>query len=553
MKNLVIKAAFLAAAASAQLAAAQTRADGLTAMQLKDWEKAVRVYTELSKADPADLDAMLALSNAYLAKGDRGKALEVAQSASSVKSEDALALVAKAKALQLEGKAPEADRQFDRAAQKTKKNVVALRQIGECFMYYTPPGGKRPDLDRAVKLLQAAVEYNSDDLPSLMALGYAYKEQGNGGLAASLYEQAENLEPKNPLPKLMLARIYHAGNRFDKFLLYANKAIEAAPKFSPALRTKAEKLFLAHRWEEAMKAYEDLVNNGDEVTTEDEMQLANCYYINHRCQECSELVDKILKKDPSRNYLRRLKAYCDYDNGDYENGYAILQELFKNTPPEKLLASDYKYLGNLQIKTRRDTLEGIRNLKKSIAMDSSAWDTRLDIAKILYARRMNCEAVAEYAMYFDSAGTTGPKVAQDLYLMGLAQYFCTADSQNYEKAEKIFAKVAELVPSAGIGWFWAARSANKKDPTPEQIAADPELAKQYGKARAYYEQYVKVAGGDIAKNQKDLATAYQYLAYCYFVNNEADKFFPAVEKWLEVEPDPEARKSIMEMKDAFGK
>ncbi len=77
-----------------------------------------------------------------------------------------------------------------------------------------------------------------------------------------------------------------------------NKAIEVLPKFSPALRTKAEKLFLAHRWAEAMKAYEDLVNNGDEVTIEDEMQLANSYYINHKCQECSELVDKILKKDP---------------------------------------------------------------------------------------------------------------------------------------------------------------------------------------------------------------------------------------------------------------
>ncbi len=218
-----------------------------------------------------------------------------------------------------------------------------------------------------------------------------------------------------------------------------------------------------------------------------------------------------------------------------------------------MLGSDYKYLGNLQIKTRRDTLEGIRNLKKSIAMDSSTWDTHLDIAKIFYARRMNCEAVAEYAMYFDSAGMTEPKVAQDLYPMGLAQYFCTADSQNYEKAEKIFAKVAELVPSAGIGWLWAAKSANKKDPTPDQIAADPELTKQYGKARAYYEQYVKVAGGEQAKNQKDLAAAYQYLAYCYFINNEADKFFPVIEKWLLVEPNPEAQKLIVEMKDSFGK
>ena len=67
------------------------------------------------------------------------------------------------------------------------------------------------------------------------------------------------------------------------------------------------------------------------------------------------------------------------------------------------------------------------------------------------------------------------------------------------------------------------------------------------------EKYAEIAGVDPAKNKKELLPAYQYLAYCYFVKNEADKFFPTIDKWLALETDETARQSIMEMKDAFGK
>ena len=552
MTNLVRKAFLLIAFAYAQIAAAQTRADGLAAMQLEDWDRAISVYTALIKADPTDQDAFLSLSNVYLAKGDKAKALETAQAAFTAKPDDPMAFVVNAKVEQLKDKPSEASAQFERAAKKAKKNINALRQIGESYTFYIPPGSKKPDLTRATELLLAAVDANSKDLASLMALGYAYKEQGNGGLAATYYEQAESLDPKNPLPKLMLAKVYKAAKIPEKFEIYVNKAISVAPSYTPALRAKAEYFFFGRKWEEATTAYDDLVKNGAEVKIEDEMQLANCLFITHKCPACSELVEKILKKDPSKNYLRRLKAYCDYENGEYMRGLQILNDYFKTAPADKIIPRDYEYLGRFQIKTKGDTIAALGNLKKSIDMDSSTWPLHLEIAKTYYSRRMNCEATAEYQLYFDSAGMKDPKLAQDLYFMGLSQYFCTADSLNYIKAEKIFAQVAVLVPSAGIGWLWAAKSANKQDPTPEQITADPEMAKQYGKARAYYEEYVKVIT-DKVKNQKDLIAAYQYLAYCYFVSNQADKFFPAIEKWLEVEPNPDAQKSIMEMKDAFGK
>lgn len=165
MTTLVKKAFFLLAIIYAQVAAAQTRADGLAAMQLEEWDKAITIYTALTKADPADQDAFLTLSNAYLAKGDKAKALEIAQAAFTAKPEDPMSFVANAKVLQLKDKPSEASEQFDRAAKKAKKNINALRQIGECFTYYTPPGSKRPDLTRATELLKIAVDYNSKDIP----------------------------------------------------------------------------------------------------------------------------------------------------------------------------------------------------------------------------------------------------------------------------------------------------------------------------------------------------------------------------------------------------
>ena len=144
MTNLLRKALLLAAFVYAQTAGAQSRADGLAAMQLEDWDKAISIYTALTKADPTDQDAFLYLSNAYLARSekvkalaekdktqadkdraqaDKAKALEVAQTAFAAKPEAPLAFVANARVLLLGGKSAEASEQFKRASTKAKKDI----------------------------------------------------------------------------------------------------------------------------------------------------------------------------------------------------------------------------------------------------------------------------------------------------------------------------------------------------------------------------------------------------------------------------------------------
>ena len=310
MTNLLKKALLLAVIVYAQTAGAQTRADGLAAMQLEQWDKAISIYTALTKADPTDQDALLTLSNAYLAKGDKAKALAIAESAVAAKPDGPMVYVSNGRVLLLKDKITDASEQFKRATSKVKKDINGHRQIGESYLFYTPPGSKRPDLTRAVELLTAATNVNNKDVPTLMALGYAYKEQGNGGMAATQYELAEQLEPKNPLPKLMLAKVYKAAKIPAKFEANIEKTLQVAPNYAPALRAKAEHYYYGRKWEQATQAYKDLVaKGGAEVTIEDEMQLANSLFITKDCKAVSELVDKILAKDGTKNYLRRLKAY----------------------------------------------------------------------------------------------------------------------------------------------------------------------------------------------------------------------------------------------------
>lgn len=550
MTTLLRKALLLAAFVYAQTAGAQTRADGLAAMQLEEWDKAISIYTALTKADPTDQDAYLTLANAYLAKGDMAKAQEITDAAFNAKSDAPLAFVANGKALQMKRDAAGASEQFKRAGTKYKKDINVHRQIGESYLYYIPVGSKRPDLTRAVEMLTAAYNVNSKDVPTLMALGYAYKEQGNGGMAAQQYELAEQLDSKNPLPKLMLAKVYKAAKLPDKALTYFDKAIAVAPDYCPALRAKAEHLYFARKWEAATQAYKDLVANCKEGRIEDEMQLANCLFITKDCKGCSELVDKILVKDPSKNYLRRLKAYCDYDNGKYQEGLDILNDYFKTAPADKIIARDYEYLGRLQIKTKADTLVALDNLKKSIEVDSTTWPLWKEIAKFYYAKRMNCEASQAFEMYYDSVPAPDKGEAADIYYQGLAQFYCKDDSLRYEHAEQTFKKVTELMPDAGIGWLWAGKAAYKLDPTAEDIEANPALAAQFGKGRVYAEKYVEIAWSDKEKNKKDLISACNYLAYCYFVKNEKNNFDAIVAKWLEIDPE---NPTIKEMQDAFGK
>jgi tetratricopeptide (TPR) repeat protein len=551
MTNLLKKALFLLAITVVYKATGQDHAAGNEAMQLENWDRAISIFSDLTKADPSDQSAFLSLGNAYLAKGDKDKAMTSFKAAFDAKTDAPMAFVANARVLLLQNNLVEADRQLTRAKRAAKKDMTTWRQIGETYFYYVEPGAKKPNLDKAVALLQEALDKSTKDFALQMAIGACYREMSSGGPAAQHYEFAELLEPNNPLPKLMLAKVYRIARVPEKPLMFYNKAIEVDPKYSPALRGKAEYLFFVQRkWADAAAAYKNLVENGSEVTIEDEMQLANSYYLAKDCKSCSDLVEKILKKDPTKNYLRRLQAYCDFENGNYERSLKTLDDYFKIVTPDKVLPSDYEYHGKLLLQTKGDTTQALKDFRTVIEMDSSKWELYAEIDRIEWSRRNYCGALEVFQLYLDSLET--PK-ATDWYNLGMRHYFCKENPMHFVNAEKAFAKVTEINATAAIGWLWAAKSAKKRDPDPDSIAVRPELANEYGKALGYYEKYTELAEADKEKNKRDLLEGYNYMAYCYFVKVDAEKFNQVANKWQALETDPAQAQVIVEMRAAFGK
>jgi tetratricopeptide (TPR) repeat protein len=564
MTNLLKKAIFPAAILFAQMAFGQSHAAGNEAMQLEDWDRAISVFSGLTKADPMDQSAFLSLGNAYLAKSFSRKAEEVSLAKADIakageyftaayqaKPDAPMAFVANGRNLLIQNNSAEADKQFAKAKKNAKKDMTTWRQIGESYFYYVEPNSKKPNLTRAEGYLKEALDISSKDFALQMSLGACYKEMSNGGPAAQHYEYAEALEPKNPLPKLMLAKVYRIAKVKEKTVLFYNKAVEVAPNYSPALRDRAEYYFFNQfNYEEATKAYKELVEKGSEVKIEDEMQLANCYYLTKDCKSCSDLVEKILQKDPTKNYLRRLQAYCDFENGNFERGLKVLNDYFKSVPPEKLLTSDFEYHAKLLVQTKGDTTQAIKDYKKVIERENGKWALYEDIDKLEWARKNYCGALKTYKMFLDSVATP---TATQWYTLGMRHYFCKEDPMHFANAEMAFAKVTEINSKATIGWLWAAKSAEKLDPSPDSIAVHPELANEYGRARVYYEKFAETAEPEKDKNKKDLLKAYQYVAYCYFVKVEADKFGPVMDKWQALETDAAQIQTITEMRAAFGK
>lgn len=551
MTNLLKKALLPVALLFAHVAFSQNYAAGLEAMQLENWDKAISIFSGLVKADPTDQSSFLSLGNAYLAKGNKEIAMTQFKAAYEAKSDAPMAYVANGRVMLLQNNAAEADKQFAKAKKYGKKDMVNRRQIGESYFYYIEPSAKKPNLARAEEYLTDALSVSTKDFDLQMALGTCFREMSNGGSAAQHYEYAEVLQPQNPLPKLMLAKVYRIAKVKDKPVLFYNKAIQVEPSYTPALRGKAEYyFFVLYNYEEATKAYEQLVEKGAEVKIEDEMQLANCYYLTKDCINCSALVEKILQKDPTKNYLRRLQAYCDYDNGNFANGLKVLNEYFASVTSDKILPSDYEFHAKFLLQTQGDTTQAIRDYKKVIEMDSSKWTLYEEVDKLEWVRRDYCAALTAYKTYLDSVET--PR-ATDWYNLGLRHYFCREDSMNYQNAEMAFAKVTESNPDAGIGWLWAAKSAKRLDPEPDSIAVHPELANEYGKALKYYEPFIVIAEKDVEKNKKDLLEAYFYAAYCYFVKNDTVKFNAIANKWQALESDVDQLKTIADMRAAFGK
>lgn len=495
-----------------------------TAMYMEKWQKAVTFQEERCKTAPTDWLDWLQMADAYNAASRPIDAKTALQNAAKYASQSAHTHIIAGRIALLDARQDEAILQFKKAVKAGKKDVATLRLIGESWLY-----GPRRDLRRAETLLLDAQRGDNHDFLTHMNLGYCYKAQLDGGKALVYFDLAQAIRPDDPLPALMSALAYKSAKVEARQLEYLDKALAIDPQCREALRQKAELFYYKRRnYEAAAESYASLFKINPKAPITDKMAYVNCLFLTKQYEPTIAWVEKIIGEDGSRNYLRRLAAYSHYEMGNFEKGKSIMDEYFQHVATEKIISQDYEYYAKFLQKENQDSLAAVY-YEKAIELDPTRWDLYAEIGSIRYKAKDYLGAAEAYERRLDSMTT---RTALDYYQVGIARYMLR-DSVNYERAAGYFAKVCDIVPYKTIGWLMQAKALSKLEPDVETY---PERVGEFGKAKEAFVQFVEIAERQPDKHKKDLVSAYEYLAYYYILQKDAEPVQAYHQKILALEP-----------------
>jgi len=417
---------------------------------------------------------------------------------------------------------------------KETRETALLKMAEECIA--------QKDLPQALSYLNKAIELNTGKKGVVAVTNpevylqfgdyYAEKDGFNLSNALAQYGKAYNLNPKYTRTLLRQGQLYVRVRNWDEGLKYFNQAIESDPSFAPAYREKAELLYRAGRFNQAIESYEKYLelNNSCRV----QQRYASFIFLTNDYAKAVAEIERALPCNPDNLILYRLLGYGYYELGDYERAMKNLDRYFDMaTTKDKSIISgaDLGYQGKLLVKLGREE-EGIERIAEAIRQDTSYLDGYSEIATI-YSKLKNYEKAAEwYARKLEASAEKNPL---DYYFLGQSRYF----AKQYEAADHAFEQAAERYPDS---WFWRAKSHNRMD----------DQENPAGIARPFYEIAIQKVGNDpksIEANKKNLVEAYSYLGIIHGRDDRYDCSRAAWIKVLELDPENKVANDVMQDKD----
>jgi tetratricopeptide (TPR) repeat protein len=202
-------------------------------------------------------------------------------------------------------------------------------------------------------------------------------------------------------------------------------------------------------------------------------------------------------------------AYSAFENGNFTSSAQALNDFIAKVEPTRLISQDYLYLGRAQMKDTTKFQEGMANIEKAVALDSTNAVVMSEIGQALYKGKKYVEAARAYEI----AILNPERALLDYYYLGMSYYF-TYGAQNAAKlnppkdllvkADTAFSFLVKRSPTTQAGWQYRGRINRLLDENDSKGLAVP-----------YYEAYVKLVTLDkpelAAKSVPGLIEAYNYL------------------------------------------
>ena len=257
------------------------------------------------------------------------------------------------------------------------------------------------------------------------------------------------------------------------------------------------------------------------------------------------LAQKGIQKYPNYGSFNRVVLYASDKQKNYPTAVEYGDKLFAATDTVKYTASDYTYYADALLNVGRidDAITAYKHIPE---VDPENKEVNKLISDAYLKAKKFDEAVAAYEAYLAAKGEECTYKEYDNFAdIYLEQSEAAADEAAkkaaLQKAADIYGTIAEKYDYAAV--YALFKQANVFH------AINPDL--KVGLAMPYYKKLaekIESLPEKTAADLKKLGTAYQYLAVHYIQNDQVADAKQWAAKLLEVRPDDETAKQIMELK-----
>ena len=498
---------------------AQSLADARKAIDAEQYQKGKALLKTLTTSQPTNAENFFVLGNLYLttspinqrpdyidsakAAFDKGVAADAEFSLNHV----GLGAVALAK------KGNPASH-FEKAMSLTKrKDHVTDLFIGKA--YANAPVPKVPE---ALTHLEKAKALDEKDARIFMALGDAYREQMKNSEAFSAYRTAYDLDNTLLRSKVELGKINKLSKAYPEAIAEYNNVVALNASYGPAYRELAEAYLpwalssqkeYDSRIKQALQYYEKYMDLTDR-SLDSRLRHADFLYLAKDFKALEAEAIEMAKIEKANARVLRYLAYSAFENKNYAASSQALKEFMAKVEPARIISQDYLYLGRAQMKDTTQLTEGMANITKAVAMDSTNAGVMSEIALELYKARKYEEAAKAYEIAIKNP----ERELLDYFYLGSSYYFDygTKKTANLNpsndmlvKADSAFSYLVQRAPTTHQGWLYRGRINRLLDGQDDAR----------GLAVPFYEKYVDLLTVEkpelAAANKNNLVAAYNYL------------------------------------------
>lgn len=499
----------------------QTVQEGRRFMHVQRHRAAKEHFQKMVDMNPTNAEFIYWLSQAYFDHDDpKGANAVLDKYMQGELGSNPILLVAKGQAEIAMNKSADARQRFETAISLSKgKNVEVFNAIGKANL---EKGG---DPSYGIEKLKLATAIKGFKDPfTYIIMGDLYRVLMNGGEAVKSYENALMLDPKNPIARHKIGKIYltQGAEQRDIFVGKFTDAVADDPAFTPALYD----LYVFYFSRDVNKAtqyfneYKKYAEPGPALDYEE----ASLQFAAGDFKNAIVKADNLLQTQgaDADTRLYRLKAYSFDKLGDSVQALSNMELFFGKAKADQINPDNYVIAAVNAAKTKADPAKVNDYFTKAVDADT-AQVNKIDLSRRAADFFKKSGQLKLSADWFTKVMTIKSKPSNlDYYNAGLAYY----NLQDFVKSDSLFTLYKTNYPKENVGYLWSFRSKRNIDTSMALGLAVPAAM-----------ELVQITEVDKAKFKGQIIEASGYLAN-YFANIKTDyaTSIQWFDKILEVDP-----------------